>query len=272
MQDAQLTYEQEIKEIHNNLSKVKNKIAVMSGKGGVGKSTISSNLAGYLSSESFKTGILDVDIHGPSIPKILGLEKQRPDMNGNRILPVVHGDCLKAMSIGFLLDGDDNAVIWRGPRKAGVIRSLLKDVVWDKLDYLIIDCPPGTGDEPLSVLQAIDNLTGVVIVTTPQDIALIDVKKCVRFCNELNAPVLGVIENMSGFICPNCGHKVDIFKSGGGNRLSKEFNIPFMGSVPIDPDIVDKADTGVLTTLSKEDSASRRQMICAFKNITDKIQ
>jgi Mrp family chromosome partitioning ATPase len=266
MENVNSSYESEQKEIATNISQIKNKIAIISGKGGVGKSTIASNLAGYFASLGFKTGLLDVDVHGPSIPKMLGLEGLNLVSDGKQIIPIEYSKNLKVISVGFLLKEIDDAVIWRGPKKTGIIRSFLKDVKWDKLDYLIIDCPPGTGDEPLSILQSIEDLTGAVIVTSPQDVALTDVRKAINFCKILNTPILGIIENMSGFTCPHCNKKINIFKSGGGEKLAKEFNIPLLGSIPINPTIVEEADKGELIILSK-DSTDTEEMINAFKNI-----
>ncbi len=231
-------------EIAGQLSHIGHKILVLSGKGGVGKSTVAANLALFLGEQGNKVGLLDIDIHGPSIPKLLGLENSRAEGSEHKILPVSVGENLKVMSIGFLLDRSDTAVIWRGPMKYGVIKQFLKDVRWGELDYLIVDSPPGTGDEPLSVAQLIQDVDGAIIVTTPQELSLIDVRKCIDFCEKLRVPVIGVIENMSGFVCPNCGERVDIFKAGGGARMARELRVPYLGSIPIDPAIVVASDAG----------------------------
>lgn len=231
-------------DIKDRLSKIKNKIVVMSGKGGVGKSTVAANIAMSLALKGYKTGLLDVDIHGPSIPTIFGLENQRIQITENEILPLGFGDNLKIISIGFLIDNADSAIIWRGPAKAGVIKQFINDVDWGELDYLIVDCPPGTGDEPLSVIQLLEDVTGAVIVTTPQKLAIADVRKSVNFCEKVNVTVLGVIENMSGFVCPDCNKTVEIFKSGGGEKMAKDMNVPFLGKIPLDPNIVDAGDSG----------------------------
>lgn len=219
------------------------KIAVLSGKGGVGKSTVAVNLAYYLASKGHKTALLDVDIHGPSIPKMLNIENRIIDSINNKMLPVeVEG--LEVMSIGFLLDDPTAPVIWRGPLKATLIRQFLEDVAWNSPEYLVIDCPPGTGDEPLSVFQPPRKIDGAIVVTTPQDVAILDVAKSVNFCKQLNTPIIGIVENMSGFICPKCGERVEIFKTGGGKKLAEESQVPFSGSIPLDPVAVTAGDEG----------------------------
>jgi len=231
-------------DIQNKLSKITSKIVVMSGKGGVGKSTVAANIAMSLALKGHKTGLLDVDIHGPSIPTIFGLENQRLQGTEDTMFPVGFGENLKIISIGFLIDNTNSAIIWRGPAKTGIIQQFIKDVEWGELDYLIIDCPPGTGDEPLSIIQIIEHVTGAVIVTTPQKLAITDVKKSINFCKKLEVPVIGVIENMSGFICPECNKTVDIFKSGGGENMAHDMHVPFLGKIPLDPNIVEAGDSG----------------------------
>ncbi len=226
------------------MSQVQHKILVLSGKGGVGKSTVAANLALSLALSGRQVGLLDIDIHGPSIPKLLNLEGMPVHTHGDALVPVLAGERLKVMSIGFLLQGRDDAVIWRGPLKMGAIRQFLKDVDWGPLDFLVVDSPPGTGDEPLSIVQLLEKADGAVIVTTPQELALNDVRKCINFCRQLSLPVLGVIENMSGFVCPNCGVAVNIFKAGGGEKMAREMNVPFLGRIPIDSDIVEASDSG----------------------------
>jgi len=238
----QMQAEQE--QIRQRVKQIKHQILVLSGKGGVGKSTVAVNLAISLSDAGKKVGLLDIDIHGPSIPKILNLETRAIQAIGDTILPVEVTENLKVMSIGFLLRGKDDAVIWRGPMKYHIIKQFLKDVQWGNLDFLIVDSPPGTGDEPLSVVQLLENADGAIIVTTPQEVALSDVRKCITFCRNLKLPVLGVVENMSGFVCPKCGERTDIFKSGGGEQMANQMNVPFLGRIPIDPQIVDACDSG----------------------------
>lgn len=225
------------------LQRIRHKILVMSGKGGVGKSTVAANLALSLSLSGKRVGILDVDIHGPSIPKMLHLDNANVQVKDGAIQPVEHAG-LKVMSVGFLLKDRDDAVIWRGPMKSSVIKQFLTDVDWGELDYLIIDSPPGTGDEPLSVVQLAEPVDGAVVVTTPQDVATADVRKSIKFCKQLSLPVLGVVENMSGFVCPKCGEVTDIFKTGGGERMAAEMNVPFLGRIPIDPAVGEACDSG----------------------------
>ena len=234
----------EQEKINQNLRNIAHKVLVLSGKGGVGKSTIAANLAVSLSLANKRVGLLDIDIHGPSIPKILNLEGRIIQVLGETMLPVQIGPSLKVMSIGFLLRDSDDAVIWRGPMKYQVIKQFLKDVKWGSLDFLIVDSPPGTGDEPLSIAQLLGDADGAIIVTTPQEIALSDVRKSISFCRNLNLPVLGVVENMSGFVCPKCGEQTDIFRLGGGEEMARQLGIHFLGRIPIDPQIVRACDTG----------------------------
>jgi len=226
------------------LKRIGHKIVVLSGKGGVGKSTVAVNLAVSLSMSGYKTGLLDIDIHGPSVPKMLRLDGSimQPSERG-KLIPVDFGG-LKVMSIGFLLPGEQEAVIWRGPAKASAIRQFIGEVEWGDLDYLVVDCPPGTGDEPLTVIQTLEKIDGAVVVTTPQDVALVDVRKSISFCGQLNLSVLGVIENMSGLVCPHCGETIDVFKSGGGETMASEMRVPFLGRVPMDPKVVVAGDDG----------------------------
>ncbi|MBN2209431.1 MAG: P-loop NTPase [Candidatus Coatesbacteria bacterium] len=250
-------------EIANRLSDVGYKFFVLSGKGGVGKSTVAANLAIFLSQQGKKVGLLDIDIHGPSIPKLLNLEDAKPQASESMILPIPVNDNLSVMSIGFLLQRRDDAVIWRGPMKYGVIKQFLRDVRWGVLDYLIVDSPPGTGDEPLSIAQLVQKPDGAIIVTTPQDLSVIDVRKCISFCRKLHLPVLGIIENMSGFVCPKCGEKVDIFKSGGGELMASDMRVPLLGKIPIDPAIVIASDAGKPLMEGAANSAAAR----AFEHI-----
>jgi len=231
-------------DLQETLFGIRHKIVVLSGKGGVGKSSVAANLAVALSLQGKKTGLLDVDLHGPSIPTLLGIDSQIVPSSGARIEPLAYNANLKVMSVGLFLKDQDEAVIWRGPAKHGFIKQLLSSVEWGDLDYLIVDCPPGTGDEPLSVIQLLEKADGAIIVTTPQDVALNDVRKSVTFCRQLKLPVIGVIENMSGFICPHCGESVDIFKSGGGRTMADEMNVPFLGKIPLDPAMVTAGDEG----------------------------
>ncbi len=225
------------------LNRIHHKILVMSGKGGVGKSTVAVNLAVALSMAGKKVGLLDVDIHGPSVPTMLHLTEERLTTECDKILPVRIGE-LKVMSIGFLLREQDDAVIWRGPMKMSVIKQFLTEVEWGELDYLVIDSPPGTGDEPLSVCQLIDHVDGAVVVTTPQEVSAADVRKSIDFCLKLNLPVLGIVENMSGFVCPKCGEITEIFKSGAGEALADKFGLRLLGKIPLDPQVCNAGDSG----------------------------
>lgn len=225
-------------------SPARNSILVLSGKGGVGKSTVAANLAISLSLQGFSTGLLDTDFHGPSIPKLLGMENTRlVSRDGRRLEPAELGS-LKVISVDFLLENRTDPVIWRGPMKMNVIKQLFEDVNWGDLDYMVVDCPPGTGDEPLSVVQLIPEPTGAVIVTTPQEMSLSDVRRSIQFCRALKLPVLGVIENMSGFVCPHCGQRTELFGSGGGEEMASEMDVPFLGRIPIEPAIVTSGDSG----------------------------
>lgn len=254
-------------DIQDNLRDIKHIIVVLSGKGGVGKSTVAANIAEALSLKGKKVGLLDVDIHGPSIPKIMGLEGIRPKQSEEGLEPVQYSPNLAVMSVGFLLRDRDDAVIWRAPLKHSLIRQFLAEVNWGELDYLVVDCPPGTGDEPLSVIQLIGNAGGAIVVTTPQDVAVADVRKSITFCRQTNLPVIGVVENMSGFICPRCGERFDIFKSGGGERMAKEMDVPFLGQIPIDPIMVESCDSGKPLIHAYAQSAAAK----AFKPVVDRI-
>lgn len=248
------------------MSEIKHKIMVMSGKGGVGKSTVAVNLALTLSMEGYKVGILDADIHGPNIPKMLGIEDKKPDVIDSKIIPVSVLN-LKVMSMAFLLPDTDSPVIWRGPLKMKAISQFTNDVAWEDLDYMIIDLPPGTGDEPLSIAQLLKS-DGAIIVTTPQDVALLDSRKAVNFAKQLNVPVVGIIENMSGLICPHCGKEIDLFKKGGGEKASKELKVPFLGRIPIEMKIVESSDSGIPFVLNNGNSKAKE----AFKNIILKVE
>lgn len=250
-----------------NMRAIENKIMVMSGKGGVGKSTVAANLAAQLARRGFKVGLLDSDIHGPSIPKMFGIEDKRPDVDEKGIVPVPVTENLKVMSIALLLEDKDSPVIWRGPAKMAAIKQFLEDVSWGKLDYLVIDLPPGTGDEPLSIAQLIEKIDGAVVVTTPQDIALVSVRKSITFAHMLKVPVIGIVENMSGLICPHCEEKIDIFSKDGVEKAAKDFDVSILAALPIDPKIAEIEDSGQVHTLNADISEWTKE----FTKIVDSV-
>ncbi|MGM0608547.1 MAG: iron-sulfur cluster carrier protein MrpORP [Candidatus Muiribacteriota bacterium] len=225
------------------MSNIKNIITVLSGKGGVGKSTVAVNLAVSLGMQGQKTAILDVDLHGPSITKMLNIEDENAQFIGDKIIPAKVTSNLYALSIGMFLENENNPIIWRGPKKLGFIKQLIEDCDWGDLDYLIVDCPPGTGDEPLTVFQTLKN-SQALIVTTPQNVALIDVKKSIEFCKQMNIPVVGIIENMSGFKCPECNKTYDIFKENGLKKYVEKNNINILAEIPIEAEISELSDNG----------------------------
>ena len=231
-------------EIQEFLKGVKQVFMVMSGKGGVGKSTMAAGIAASLAAKGLRTGLMDIDVHGPSIARIMGLTGMPLGTVGGKIQPYAHSENLKIISMQGFLQNQDDALIWRGPLKIGVIKQFMTDVEWGPLDVLVIDSPPGTGDEPLTIAQFIPDC-GAIVVTTPQGVALADVRKSLNFCRQVGMDIVGIIENMSGYVCPQCGHHADIFKSGGGETLAREFNVPFLGRMPIDPSVVMAGDDGV---------------------------
>jgi len=243
---------------------IKRKYLVLSGKGGVGKSSIAVNLAVWLAGQGHSVGLLDVDIHGPSIPKLLHLEGVRLQAADEKIKPVVYGESLRVMSIGLMLNNQDEAIIWRGPMKHNMIQQFAEGVAWGDLDYLVVDCPPGTGDEALSTVQVLGSIDGVVIVTTPQDLAVADVRKCVTFCKQLSLPVLGIIENMSGFVCPHCQRRTDIFAGTGGAQIAQDFGVPFLGHIPMDPTVARACDAGRPFIDFEKDSPTAQAFAHAF--------
>jgi len=253
--------------ISARMTKIKHKVLVLSGKGGVGKSTIAVNLAVSLAESGYKVGLLDIDIHGPSIPQMLKLNERGLKTEGDAIIPARFSENLKAISMGLLMEGRDEAVIWRGPLKMKMIKQFLMDVDWGELDYLIVDSPPGTGDEPLSIAQLLPDADGAVIVTTPQEISLVDVRKCVNFCRKLSLRILGVVENMSGFICPTCSTRIEIFNAGGGLKMAEEMKVPFLTSIPIDKKLVESCDNGKPFMKYYSETGTAK----AFQVIVDKI-
>ena len=264
--DEQFLARQEIKK---NLCRIKNKILVMSGKGGVGKSSVAVNLAMKLALEGKTTGLLDIDLHGPSIPTMFGMKDGKIDVNENsKLVPVTFG-ALKIMSVGFFLQDSDDAIIWRGPIKHGMIQQFFKDVDWGTLDYLVIDSPPGTGDELLSLINTVDDLTGAVLVTTPQEVAAADVRKSVNFCEKAHIKILGIVENMSGFVCPHCGKVTEIFKTGAGKQIAEKFNLKLLGKIPLDPAVGESGDCGVPIVYAHSEGATAKEFGSVTRQIED---
>jgi len=268
-QDQQAQMAQQDNAITRSLGKIKNKILVMSGKGGVGKSTVSVNLALGLAAKGHKVGLMDVDLHGPDVIRMLNLTGtlEPPKNPDDLVAPLKYNDNLKVVSLEYMMKDRDEAIIWRGPLKIQAIRQFVADMDWGELDYLIIDAPPGTGDEPLSVAQTIP-LVKALVVTTPQKVALADVRKSLNFCRTVEMEVVGIVENMSGFVCPECNTTVDIFKTGGGEELSREFDLPFLGAVPMDPKVVIAGDDGVPYLSSDAKSPATE----AFAKIVDSVE
>ena len=254
--------------IANNMSHIKHKILVMSGKGGVGKSTVAANLAETFNKMGYNTGILDVDIHGPNIPILFGKEGEVLGIDEEKILPVMSEDGVAIMSMGFLLDSQDTPIIWRGPQKTGVIRQFISDVKWGNLDVLIIDNPPGTGDEPLTVLQTIPDVDAVVMVTTPNSLSQEDVLKCVTMTKKMKISNIGLIENMAYFICPHCEEKLNIFGESQGDKFAELMSIEFLGSIPLTEDVAKAVDNDTIISAKDEKHIVSKE----FKSIVSKIE
>jgi len=240
--------------VENSLKKIKHKIMVMSGKGGVGKTSTSVNIAIALANKGFRVGLVDVDIHGPDVPRMLGITGELEVNENRKLLPKRWRDNLKIISVESLMLNKDDAIIWRGPMKFSAIKQFIGDVEWGELDFLIIDSPPGTGDEPLTIAQTIKDVMAV-IVTTPQEVSLADVRKSINFCKTVKMNIFGLIENMSGFTCPHCGKSVDLFGSGGGEKTAKDTGITFLGKIPFDQAMVECGDEGVAFQEKHKDSA-----------------
>jgi len=254
-------------EVRENMKAIKHKIVVLSGKGGVGKTTVATNLAMSFAKKGLQAGILDVDIYGPNVPKLLGLDGQHPMVENNRINPIKGPLNTKVMSMGFLLRNEDDAVAWRGPLVARVINQFLAEVNWGDVDVLIVDLPPGTGDEILSILQLIPDIDGVCIVTTPQEVAVLDARRAVQLVQKMGVPVLGFIENMASFVCPECGSSYSIFGSGSVEKATKEYGVDNLGALPLDPRVITFSDKGTTFVIEESDS----EVAKAFEVLVEKL-
>ncbi len=263
----------DMQKLQDNMAAIGKKILVLSGKGGVGKSTVAVNIAAELARKGFQVGLLDVDLHGPSVPRMTGLPGQKCFGLEDQIMPLNVSDNFKVMSVAFLIPDDTQAVIWRGPMKYSVIQKLLADTVWGDLDYLVIDAPPGTGDEPLSVAQLVGTDAGAVIVTTPQKVAVEDVRRCITFCHQVMLPVWGIVENMAGLLCPHCQTEINIFGShSGGTELAEQTGLDLLGRLLIDPAIADGADAGLSIADCSVPAHVHQQMDQIIDNLMPKIQ
>lgn len=246
-------------QLNQRMKQIKQAVLVLSGKGGVGKSTVAASLAVMLAKAGKRVGLLDVDFHGPSQPTLFGLQHARLEEGPNGLLPA---ECagIKLMSVGLVLENPDQAVIWRGPAKTGALKQLLEETDWGTLDFLILDFPPGTGDESLSACQLLPVPKKAVVVTTPQEVALADCRKCLDFCGRLQVPVTGIVENMSGFVCPDCGSRHELFGTGGGARLAEKSGVPLLARVPLDPAFLKECDYGELPAGLEQSAAVREEL------------
>ena len=269
VEDAQQKKQTPTKEdiaVDTSLRKIKNKYIVLSGKGGVGKTSTSVNLAMALAKKGFMVGIMDVDLHGPDVPRMLGLTGMLDLNKNNKLNPIRYSENLKVVSIESLIASKDDAIIWRGPLKYSAIRQFIGEVEWGHLDFLIIDSPPGTGDEPLTIAQTIRDAKAI-IVTTPQEVSLADVRKSISFCRTVKMDILGLIENMSGFTCPHCNELVDLFGSGGGKKTADASGVEFLGKIPFDPNIVTCGDSGI----SFQEKYANAAVTRAYSELADRV-
>lgn len=264
--DPQKIEEQKDAAVKTSLQKIKHKIIVMSGKGGVGKTSTAVNLSLALADAGHKVGVMDVDLHGPDVPRMLGLDGMPELMSNKKLSPIKYSENLSALSIESFIPSKDDAIIWRGPMKYSAIRQFIGDVEWGNLDFLVIDSPPGTGDEPLTVAQIVSDARAV-IVTTPQEVALADVRKSINFCKAVKIEIFGLVENMSGLNCPHCGEMIDLFGSGGGERTAKQTGIHFLGRIPFDPNVVACGDSGACYQKIHADTAVSR----AYAEVAQKL-
>lgn len=263
-------FEEQNEKIKLTLDRIKHKVAVMSGKGGVGKTSVTVNLAAALAAKGLRVGVLDADIHGPNVPKMFGLEGQKTTAGPAGIFPVASAEGITVMSMSFLLSSDDTPVIWRGPLKMGALRQFVADVAWGDLDYLVVDLPPGTGDEPLTVMQTIP-LDGVVIVSTPQDVALLDSRKTINMAKQVNVPVLGLVENMAGFVCPECGTESHIFGAGGVVKAAERYGLDHLGSIPLSLEMRTSGDAGNPLVTENPDATASQHVIAIAEAIQRKL-
>ena len=254
--------------IKNRLAKIKRKILVMSGKGGVGKSTVAAYLALILAEKGSRVGLLDVDLHGPSIARLMNARSGLQMPEGGGVKPYPYSDHLGVVSMEMVMGDKDTAVIWRGPLKISAIRQFISDIEWGNLDFLIVDSPPGTGDEPLTVAQTIPDAEALII-TTPQEISLADVRKSINFCRQVKMKILGLVENMSGFVCPHCGEKLPIFGMGGGEKMAKDMDVPLLAQIPINPLMVERSDRGELNQMLKDKDSDINQ---AYEDIVKHLE
>lgn len=254
------------------MKQIDHKIAVMSGKGGVGKSMITANLAAELASRDLRVGILDADFHGPCIPKMLGIQGQHPIAGPPGIFPIIGPFNIEVVSMDFFLPDSGSPVIWRGPLKMTAIRQFLSDVVWGKLDFLLIDLPPGTGDESLTIMQLIPDLDGVIMVTAPSEVSQLVVRKAINMVKMMKIPILGIVENMSGFICPKCGSEFELLGSGGGEKLAHETNVPLLARVPMDPTISGDSDIGKPFVIEHRSSPSAKILETISEKIVNRLK
>jgi len=265
--ERNLETKQMSEDTERNIANIKHKFIVISGKGGVGKTTLAVTLAYSLALKGYNVGLLDVDIHGPNVNKMVGLENERLTGDGTRLNPIKVLHNLKVVSTASIIEDPDTPVIWRGPLKMKLIKQFLTDVNWGSLDYLIVDSPPGTGDEPLSVIQLIPDLDGAIVVTTPQEVALLDARKTIQFAKALNVPFIGLVENMSGLICPYCNKKINLFGTGGAKRAAKDMGITFLDEILMDPEVIKLCDEGKVQKVVEKNSLVSK----SIKKITEII-
>ena len=266
--------EQEKELIKLRMGKIKHKIAIISGKGGVGKSLVTVNLAALLAKDGRegRVAIFDADLTGPCVPKMMGLKGEKLMAGPPGIFPAVGAEGVKVISMALFLPSDDSPVIWRGPLKMGAIRQFLGEVAWGPLDYLLVDLPPGTGDESLSVLQLLPEMDGVVIVTIPSEVSQSVVKKAITFARKMDVPIFGIVENMSGMVCPHCGETIEVFSKGGGERVAEEMDVEFLGSIPLDPRISADSDEGTPFILRHPDSPASKEFMRIVEKIEEKVK